>query len=329
VLAGARELLSCAPMRNATWVLALVLLGCDKPVEVLSDDAGSPVGSAAAAPTGAAAAAGMPVDPEKIAKVVNPKGEKPYAGPTGRLLGVIRYEGDPPPDSGISFPSGKCPQASAFYGKKFRTGQDRTLADVMVAVTGYSGYVPESADAHTITLQGCAPSRRTVAMTFGQRLEIKNLDDMESYMPFLEGARNKAVMVAIPRGDAVKLYPQQPARYKLVDQLPKPFLQADVWVLAYATHDVTDLDGRYEITRIPVGKVMVNAFLPSMDWVKPQEVEIKEGDNTLDITLGARAAGPGSSAAPASTSAASARPAASAAPGASGAAVAPKKKPAP
>ena len=92
-------------------------------------------------------------------------------------------------------------------------------------------------------------------------------------------------MVAIPGGDAVKYYPQEPGHYMLRDQLPKPFLTADVFVLKYATHDVTGLDGQYEIKGIPVGKVRVDAFLPVIDKSSGQHIEIKAGDNTLDLTL--------------------------------------------
>ena len=59
----------------------------------------------------------------------------------------------------------------------------------------------------------------------------------------------------------------------------------DIFVLNYATHDVTGLDGHYEIKNIPAGKVRVDAFLPVIGKSEGQEIEIKEGDNTLDFTF--------------------------------------------
>lgn len=277
-----------------TLVLVTMLatvVGCDEPVKAFVEPPPSAKTVTTAAPSAAASPGasgmppvGIPLPVDQVAKIVNPNAEAPYKGPVGKLKGTIRFKGDPAPSSGLSFPS-KCAEAAATYGKKFRLGQDSTLADVLVAVTGYKGFVPAASEVEKITLHGCAPARRTIAMAFGQRLEVFNLDKIETYMPLLEGSKASAVMVAVPGGDAVKLYAHQPGHYELRDQLPKPFLTADVYVVAYATHDVTGLDGQYEIPSIPVGKVKVNALLPSLDVTAGQEIEIKEGDNTLDLTI--------------------------------------------
>lgn len=247
--------------------------------------AGSAAPAVASAPAKPQVPVAVPVPPEVIAKVVNPKAEAVYSGPTGTLKGRVRIKGDPPPESGLTFPVGKCGEAAATYGRLFRVGQDGALADALVTVVGYSGFVPEKEEAEKITLHGCAFSRRTLTLTFGQRVEVANLDPVESYMPFLDGGSARAVMVAVPRGDAVRLYPQQPGHYMLRDQLPKPFLTADVFVLKFPTHDVTDLDGTYEIAGIPVGKVMVVAYLPALHDEVKQEIEIKPGENTADLEL--------------------------------------------
>jgi hypothetical protein len=104
-------------------------------------------------------------------------------------------------------------------------------------------------------------------------------------MPYLDGAPFRAVMVAMPGGDSVKFYPQEPGHYMIRDQLPKPFMTVDVYVVAYATHDVTGLDGKYEIKGIPVGRVRANAFLPAINKATESLIEIKPGDNTLDFVL--------------------------------------------
>jgi hypothetical protein len=122
-------------------------------------------------------------------------------------------------------------------------------------------------------------------VSYGQRVEVANLDRLEPYMPNLDGAPFTAVMVAMPQGDPVTFTPLQPGYYQLTDKLTKPFLKADVFVLKYATHDVTDLDGRYEIKGIPVGKVFSAALLPALGQDSKKQIEIKEGDNTLDFEL--------------------------------------------
>lgn len=230
---------------------------------------------------------GIPYPVEKILAAVNPKGAAPYKGPTGTLKGTIHIEGDAPPTvTGLKIPS-NCGEASATYGKLFRVGLEKTLADVLVAVTGFGGIVPAEGEAEKITIHGCALARRTIAATFGQRLEVSNLDVGKEYMPYLDGAQTEAILVAVGNGFPVKLYPGQPGHYLVRDMLPKPYLTADVFVLTYSTHDVTGLDGQYEIKNIPVGQVKVNAFLPVLVRKAAEEklIEIKPGENKLDFTI--------------------------------------------
>ncbi|MBK9263878.1 MAG: hypothetical protein IPM54_29255 [Polyangiaceae bacterium] len=281
----------CLPLLGAAALVATS--ACKK--EAPSSSAKPATSTEAAAPSASTAASsapttpfavGIPVSPASVAKVVNPNGEEPYKGPTATLRGTVRIKGDPPPNTSFTFPSGKCGEAAATYGKLFRVGLEGAAADVLVTVTGYKGFVPARDEAEKVTIHGCAFARRTVSMTFGQRIEVANLDQIESYMPYLDGAPRRAVMIAVPRGAPVKLYPlENRAHYMIRDELPNPFLTADVFVLNYATHDVTGLDGQYEIQGIPVGKVAVNAFLPAIDKVAEQSLELKEGTNTLDLEL--------------------------------------------
>jgi hypothetical protein len=198
----------------------------------------------------------------------------------------VRIQGDPPPDVAVSLPNRPCRgEAAATHGKLFRVGQDGALADALVTVTGYDAYVPPKEPVVKLTIHGCSFPRRTLAAAYGQRIEIANLDKIDSYMPYLDGAPTKAILVAIPGGDSVKLYPHEPGHYLIRDQLPNEHLAADVFVLKFATHDVTGLDGKYEITGIPVGQVEVAAMLPATGKHKTQRIEIKEGENTLDLGL--------------------------------------------
>lgn len=230
---------------------------------------------------------GVPFPAAAIVKTLNPKGVAPYSGPTGTLKGTIHVTGDAPPSvPGLKIKS-NCSEATATYGKLFRVGLEKALADVLVAVTGYEGIVPASSDTVKMTIHGCALAKRTLAITYGQRLELSNLDPLEAFMPYLDGAPTESILVAVPGGPPVKLYPQQPGHYLIRDQLPNPFLTADVFVLAYSTHDVTGLDGQYEIKNVPVGQVKVNAFLPALSRKPAEEkaFEIKAGENKLDFTI--------------------------------------------
>ncbi len=228
---------------------------------------------------------GMPRKQSEIDAVINKSRREPYAGKTGTLSGRITMKGDPAPSTSWIYPQ-ECGEAAGTYGRAFRVGQDNALADVLVTVTGYDGFVPAKGPALPVKISGCAYEKRTYAMAFGQRIEVSNTDLKTSFMPVLDPSEYRAMNIAMPKGAPVKIYAYQPGiNYVLRDIQGKEFMQADVFVLKFSTLDTTGLDGRYKVSGIPVGKVQVNALLPVIDKSAKQEVEIKEGDNTLDLEL--------------------------------------------
>jgi hypothetical protein len=292
-------------------VVGLVVVGLsacgETPAQPLASSASAPAASSVATlppqPSSSstpepANSLALPVDPvpwvgiprtvDEVEKVINPKGEKPYSGKTGTLKGKITIKGDAPPDVKLELPK-ECEPARATYGKLFRVGEGGALADALVAVTGYEGFVPVEKPFASVSMKGCAFDQTAYAITFGQRLEVKNVDTdpRVSHVPILDPAPFRSLGVALPQGNPIKLYAYQPAiNYVLRDYTSKPFLTARVFVLKFATHDVSALDGTYEIKNIPVGKVDVNAFLPALqNEAQKKTIEIKEGDNTLDIEL--------------------------------------------
>jgi hypothetical protein len=243
---------------------------------------GTPSASGVAAPV----ASGVPIAPAQISRAVNPRGERPYSGKTGTLRGTITITGDEPPlreDTLAKIPA-DCKAAREVYARPFRTGMMGALADVLVTVTGYSGYVPAKADSRQVVARDCAWDSRTIAITYGQRLEVISKDG-RGYVPKLVGANAPAQLIVIPGGDPVPLHPTQPGRYVLTDS-GKDYMRADVLVLKYSTFDVTGPDGKYEIVDIPVGDVTVNAFLPATLSTKEHRIKIEPGGaHELDIEL--------------------------------------------
>jgi hypothetical protein len=258
-------------------------------------------------------APGLPVPASKVEAAVNGGHLAPYSGPTGVVEGTVTVSGDSPPKLGLPMPFA-CREASATYDKVFREGNGRTLGDVMVAVTGYNGYVPAQGEVSAVKIHGCAFDRRTIVMTYGQHIEVSNTD-LQPFLPTLKGADMPAQLVAIPHGDAVKLYPMEVGHYALVDGLDKGWMYADVFVLRYATHAVTGLDGHFRVAGIPVGKVKVSAYLPLVDsqihphWGIAQpsfdrDIEIKAGETTkVDFVIPFKTPKPAPKTGPASTAA--------------------------
>jgi len=273
--------MACRAILGAFGLVALSALGLGG-CKAKPSTGAAPTSSALPAPI----ASSLPIDPKIVSDVVNPKGEAPYAGPTGTITGVITISGDPSPDMPevlAKIPADCGEAAKEMYGKLFREGPGRALADVVVGVINYPGYLPEGDAAVIADATGCAWSQRNYALTFGQSLDVRSRDS-RPYVPDLMGAHLKAQLVALPRGDAIHLYPEQPGRYMLTDSM-RLFMTANVLVVTFPTHAVTGLDGRFTIPHVPVGKVKLSALLPPMAEVD-KEVEVHAGELVnVPITL--------------------------------------------
>jgi hypothetical protein len=236
----------------------------------------------------------LPIPAASVAKMVNPDGLPAYAGPTGSVEGTITVVGDPAPSVSASF--SMCPEAEKSHGHAFREGvpakpgDPRWLADAVVAVTGYGKFfIPEKAEAKTVEIRGCSLTTRTVTMTFGQRLEVKNLT-RDFWTPKLEPAQSSVLMMATPGGDPVKLYPKKPGHYRLVDH-DRKYAVEDLYAFLHPLHTSTAIGGTYRIDGVPVGKVTVNTSHPQIpDATASRDVTIREGVVThVDLTLSYKA----------------------------------------
>jgi hypothetical protein len=263
--------------------LALALFGAGCRRNATPGAAASASASVAPLPP-APVASGLPGDPLRTSQVVNPKGEPAYDGPSGGVRGTVTISGDPPPtmDALLAKIPDKCAAARQAYAPMFREGLMRSLGDALVAVTGYQGYVPEREPSVTIEAKDCVFSARTVALTYGQSLRLVSRD-RDAYVPVLLGSPQPAQLLAMPGGSGTELYPSHPGRFMLSDSI-KVFMFADVFVLKYATHAVTGLDGRYEIQGIPSGEVKVSALLPSTGTSAERTVTISAG-KTVEVNL--------------------------------------------
>lgn len=281
---------------------SLSLLGCRPKAEKdPSADAEPAPDATAPAENGSAKEAhakqAEPVPADVVQKVTNSGGDKPYSGPTATIRGVVRVKGDPAPKTELTGGvEPHCEMAEPMFGRLFREGPGRTLADVLVTVTEYKGYVPASREKDTVTVrgEGCAWDTRTIALTFGQRIGVVAAD-RRPYVPDLVGQKSSAEFFAMPgASEPIYLVPANPGQYALQDSM-RLYSRSEVFVLAYSTHDVTGTDGVYEIRGIPVGRARVGAILPSTRGTVQQVIELAAGETKvvdLEIEYSAKAAKP-------------------------------------
>lgn len=214
---------------------------------------------------------------EAVAKSLNPQGLPVYSGPVGGIRGMVTVSGDPAPtlqEVAAKIPD-TCPRALEMQRKLFRQGLERSLADVLVTVTEYQGFVKPRSDVVRVEAKGCAFDANVIAMVYGQRLDVYSRDS-QPYMPRLIGVPSYTLRVAMPGGGPVPVFPPNPGRYLLVEET-RDYMRSELYVLNYPTFDVTGLDGAFEITGIPAGDVKVTAFWPALGKVSEQRIKIQSG----------------------------------------------------
>lgn len=253
--------------------------------------------SGQAAVDAAAAAASVPdggalnvtnVPASVVASMVNPDKLPPYAGPTGSVEGTIEVTGDRARETPADF--SRCPEAAATWGHAFRESEPqkngrRLLADAIVVVTGYKGFfLPEKEEAKEVRIEGCAYQTRTVTMTFGQRLEVKNVSK-DFWTPLLEPQPSVMVSMATPGGDPAKLYPKKPGHYLLLDR-DRKYAVVDVYAFLHPLHAATDVAGHYRIDGLPAGKLKISTTHSQIDASAEAELTVAPGVvHKVDLTL--------------------------------------------
>ena len=242
------------------------------------------------------------VTDKEIKAMLNPDNLPMYAGPTGSVEGIVRVSGPPAQTTGLSKATfSQCPDAEKEYGVMFRSGEPddggdtRWLADAIVVITGYQGFwVREKNEAVEAQIEGCGFRHRTITMTYGQRLEVKNFTD-QFWTPELEPKSPGAMMMAPPHNnDPVKLYPKVAGRHAVVDH-DRKYIVNDLMVFRHPLHAVSDMKtGHYRIDGVPVGKVRVTASHPEIPSVATTfETVVKVGEvSTINLTLSYKPVGP-------------------------------------
>jgi hypothetical protein len=201
------------------------------------------------------------------------------------VRGVVRISGDPSPalsEVVARIDAKRCPGAAEMYGKLFREGAGRAVADAMVGVTEYDGFIPPKTQPLEITARDCSWGARTFAGRFGQKIWVK-ARGTEGYVPQLLDGPSVSMILALPNGGPVELYVQRPGGFTLVDR-SHPFMVADLYMVPYETFAVSAQDGKFEITGVPSQKVRVSALLPAIGQKVEQEVVVPSA-GVVDVEL--------------------------------------------
>jgi hypothetical protein len=220
----------------------------------------------------------FPLDDKAIDAVVNPSGATEYTGPTGVVEGVVTVKGDAPAMRPMTALPKECEPAVANHAPMYRAGAKGELADALVGVIQTAGYVRPSRADKVVTIKGCSILPTVIDLSLGQRLLVGN-EDGSPYTPTLP-TRKIITRLAIKAQSPVPLFLTSTGAFGLTwlpGALPGSDVpSATVFVLPNALHMTTDLDGKFRIANIPVGKarlVVSHLGMPEFS----QEIEVKAG----------------------------------------------------
>lgn len=228
-----------------------------------------------------------PLGDEVLQRILNPSKATEYTGPTGVVEGTITVKGDPPAMRTFQTLPKECEVAKAIHAPAYRAGPKNELADVLVGVRTWTGYVRPSREDKVITIKNCSIEPTVIDLSLGQRLMVGNADAM----PFMPQTATKMAVqrLALKDMSPVPLIFTSPAAYGLTWLAGAPpgsdVPTATVFVIPNALHTVTNLDGKYRITGIPVGKAHISASHLGMDEVG-KDVTIEAGKELkVDLVL--------------------------------------------
>ena len=211
----------------------------------------------------------------------------------GNIIGTITLKGTPPPEVPITplVEDANCgklhttPVKTQFYV----VGQQGGLADVVVMLKGISGKSTGATQPPLVLDQkGCEYVPYVAAIQTGQKILVKNSD------PVLHNVHDTPT---VP-GNKEYNQAQMPGGLDLTFTLlePENFLRfkCDVhpWMFAYVTvvdhpyFAVSGKDGTFKIANAPPGKYTVVAMhRKAAPAGVEKEIEVKDGDTTVDFTL--------------------------------------------
>lgn len=251
----------------------------------------------------------FPLNEQQIGQMINPTNATEYTGPTGSVEGTITVKGDPPAiKTFMTLPKECEASAKAIYAPAYRAGPKGELADTLVAAIGVSGFVRPSREDKLVVIKNCAIEPTVIDLSFGQRLMVGNADSMP-YMPQIP-AKMVIKRLALQGMSPVPVILSQTGAIGmtwLAGAMPGTDVPTvTVFIIPSALHTVTNVDGQFRLTGIPVGKARISASHLGMDE-SAKDVVVEAGKE-LKVDLVMTYRNPAAAGAPSTKPSTSAKP---------------------
>jgi hypothetical protein len=275
--------------------LGLVLVGCEQPVPLATNNgarngagttnnAGS---NGASRSADASAAASADADINSAAPVV-PGGNGPVEGPTGTIEGIVRIEGPLPAPQALELPaafSGKrgCADAARRYAQVFDVSSPGPLGGVLVSAEARAPGLGTPV-VRRITVRDCDVVQRYLFAKENDIIELETIAHAP-HLPVIVGTGETINQLLIPGQNPRPLVFSTPGQFPITFRDLPPFVGAMVYRLRQRFIDTTDVQGHFRITEVPVGSVVVHAWIPGAVESRGTAVVRAGETTTLDFRL--------------------------------------------
>ena len=167
-------------------------------------------------------------------------------------------------------------------------GENGGLAHVVVCLLDIeSGKDPKSMPEPVLANKGCRYEPHVQAMTVGESLTITNEDPILHNTHAYDSGERTVFNMALPiQGQRIKKKMKKPGVLNAKCDAGHTWMNGYIYVHLNPYYAVTDADGNFEITDIPVGDYTVKVWHPTLGEVE-RAVSISAGEAaTVKLNLG-------------------------------------------
>jgi hypothetical protein len=216
------------------------------------------------------------------------------AAQAGDITGTVTLKGTPPPEKEITplkdDPNCGKLQASTPMTHFYVAGPKGELGDVVVSLHGVSGkFTGATASPAMLDQKNCLYSPYIMAVQTDQKILIRTSDPVLHNVhtqPTVAGntEMNQAQMEKAPDITYSASKPEEFLKFKCDVH---PWMFAYVSVFDHPYFAVTGKDGTFKIANVPAGKYTIEASHRKAGKAT-QEIEVKEGETKVELTLEAK-----------------------------------------
>lgn len=182
------------------------------------------------------------------------------SGEVGSLSGTVRWQGAPP-EAVELHTEGPCGPTRSV--SSMQIGRGGAVEGAVVVLEGvHEGRLPLGGEAR-VSFEGCGLSASVTAVSVGTTIRFDNREELLHNLRIV-GRGESLLDVGLPhRGDSVEATARTGV-YRITDDAAHPWIEGFLYVTDHPYVAVTNADGRFQLSRVPVGLYQLRLWHPGL-----------------------------------------------------------------